>query len=700
MADTIPKSRVFYRIADGRVLSVKQLLLSDSAPPEIQAKVKRVPLTRSQVMSREGLDPRVYAFITVYTSVVLERETRPLRVIDSTVAPPSSALESVPLPQPPLADPALTGDVVGIPGTDPVQGAIILDISLDTDLTSGTKLLGRVAKYLVQVPDPATAAAAAGRGDLAILVVERATEAVKQHVKVPWITVEMHGTSATITEYSKKLKVSVVSDVRNWGTCVGVFGVDNTVNARKETSNLPGLLKVLEVSDNHFSSDQCERNGLVRYTIETKTEEVVTPNGIVRQPVTRRYLAWQPPETDVVGQRVDVSSATGGIECDFSLRCSYDADDGAGGVLRKDLKLSVHVNADLLPSVANDEQVSVQTTFRKTPDGRPVLGDTTVSSTVDLTTLPAWSLLEGHPDAPTLGEPAPHGQVVLNNVDDQGLSYWHRADRPTFPGRTYPTAVFERWFITPAPPDPNALGDQILQKESAADDHSFDIWIVSVPSSNLVAFLNQIGVLRPYSRDPQAPDEKVYPYKDATPQDISTDPPTLASDRVLESLDDYARNGAQIYPDPVAGIPWKRTVQELYYFFVIRVDDNREITIQPTQRFSGQSRFANGQLDPIDHVVEFPLTSHLSGTGQADDPEDVPPPSGQPIPIAPENARTALPLPGLTQSLILVYPRRYAPSKATGPQDALVELGRKCGDQPPDPLEQADLAAQARKATI
>lgn len=697
MADTLPKTRVFHRLSDRRATSTKQLALFELLDPTTQrTQLGREPLTRSQVMSRELQDPSQIGFATFYTSALADRTVRRLRVVDAVVdppPPPPQGYGEVALPDQPHAAPDQVGRPVGIPRAEgsPLYG-VVVDVSLDLDLASGTTMKGRVVRFLVEVPDPIQAQGATGRGDLALLIVERATEVVKQDLKVKWL-VQTVASGGVPVEYGNKVKVKGISDVRNWGSAVALIPIDNTVNARLATTNLGGgIVKINEISDNHFSSDQAGKNGAIVLEVRSTTAESGAP-------IRQYLLSWQPPEGTKPGATVDVSSATGGLECSFTLRCTVDAPDGSGGTFPKDVKIGILVNADLFPYEGASEAVVVSTTFQKTPDGRPILGVTSVPPDANLAVEPAWTLIDGHPDAPFIDQSAPSlssGRKPLGNVDDQGLSYWHRVDRPVFAGRSYPTAVFERWYVVPTPSDLAAASesDQILQKESAALDHSFDIWIVALPMKELVAFLKQTGALRPFSTEPTGPDEKVYPYKEATPQDLRVNPPTLMADKLLGQLDKVYG-----FVPPIGEIPWIRRTDQLYYIFVVRVDDRAEMTVDPTRRFRGQSRFDLGPLDPPASIVEFPVATHVSGTGEADtglEPEDPGPPSGIPIPHPVEPARVATKLPGQTQSLLVIYPRRYAPSKATGADDALKNLGQTCGGQPRDPLEEADLVAQVR----
>ena len=126
------------------------------------------------------------------------------------------------------------------------------------------------------------------------------------------------------------------------------------------------------------------------------------------------------------------------------------------------------------------------------------------------------------------------------------------------------------------------------------------------------------------------------------------------------------------------GCPWRQLPREfpawsaVYYYFVMNQSDVTGIITSPSASFVGRARFADG---PLSEVLTYPVTTQLSGTG--------------------ENKPA-----GLTQTLLMIYPRRQVPSVAGGPQDALEELSRTCGGKSNlSPAEQQDMLDEVARLT-
>ena len=720
--DTLPKARLFYALDSRRVSGTKTLLLSELLPEESMQLLKRQPFTRAEVMSRETIDPTTSDFVVSYTNIVSGRKSGSFRVVDeiipypgepvpagvhvgTTDSPPKAVPDDYDFPEVPEA-PYAWPEVVGLKGVINDSGTLkpvmVLDGVLDIDVPPGRLVVQLAQKKAEQTAPPQ---------ELTLIAVERDAQVEYTRVEVPMI---VKVGPKHIVEYPRSFSIRVkdISKLMQYGKVVALSPINNTVSAhRRGTSDvLAGILDFTEVSGNHLPSSQVGREGQIKLVVQTKNEPVTTtdPDTGVQtttvKPVTRQYLSYNPPEmpVDQYGPPVDVSASTTGLECEFALRAAYDADDGEGGTFVKDLKLVVKVDATAFPLTAlGVAEVEVRAQFWKTPDGRPILGkSTTIGVRTTAKTItetgaageilfdPGVSLLNGLPgwntDEILNGQPT--GASVPIPVDDQGLYLWHDPEDPLRGGlRTYPTAVFEQWFRDLL----DDSGEIILQKEP--EDKNLPIWIVPAGTDQLDAFLQDQAGLRPFSREPDEPDFKSYPYRNGTPRDMTFDPEKLISDVELAQLatgieQDYEVpiqnpevhekpvhiHETAIFPLPKDDIPWIRKPSAVYYYFVMNQSDVTGIITSPSASFVGRARFADG---PLSEVLTYPVTTQLSGTG--------------------ENKPA-----GLTQTLLMIYPRRQVPSVAGGPQDALEELSRTCGGKSNlSPAEQQDMLDEVARLT-
>lgn len=692
---SLPQARAFYQLADGRVSYTKTLLLSEGLNTQSMQLLGRAPFTRTEVLSRELQDPTEINFGTFLINILSGRKSRSLRVVDG-IAPygdqsvpsdfpvvpvanvPPAAPDNYTFPDVP-EQPYDWPSVVGIKGVIAEDGSLkpvmVLDSIVDTDLPAHAKLV-------VQLADQNAAQSTLGQ-ELMVLVIERDSQVAYTNYKAPLVVKTGPNQFVRYTDLFK-IKVPDISTLTNFGKAVSLTPLNNTVSAHRRGTGtgLLGVISFSEVSDNHFPSAQAGRTGRIRFRVQTQDEQVQVADPVTgaitveTRPVTRQFLSYSAPEMPdgLYGTEVDVSSATGGLQCDFALRASYDADDGEGGTFPKDLKLVIKVSTDLYPSVSDgqDGEVEIRSSFWKTPDGRPLLGSQT--STLSYPNGPGtmasidqsfFKVLDGLPGwiYDELVATSTDGVTITLPVDDQGLYLWNDPSDPERGGlRTYPTASFEAWFR-----DTLDTGEVILQKESA--DKNVPIWIVAEPTPEFDTFIQDAANLRPQAVQPEDPDFKVYPYRMGTPRDLTVDPEQIMNDVDLHTLN------KSMDPDlapPIQGVKWIKDPDSIYFFFVLNQSDCAGIVIAPTSHFKGRGRFGDGDLSD---VLDYPMTTQLSGTGE-------------PKP------------PGLTQTILVIYPRPQVPSKASGPQDALDELARTCGGTSAlTPDQQADLLDQVDRLT-
>lgn len=685
----LPRVRVFYELATARVLATKAFRLAELLPGAL------IP-TDTEILSRERYDPAEVSLVEVFSNIVSEKSPRVLRVVsqsvlteisDSSITPPVTPFIS------PLANHTAKYKEKGVE-----KDVVILDAALVKQESAPAEVnpfhpvtpQAPTARDLlvIEVKDP-TAIEDNPPKPLSVLVVERTTIVLGQDVNL-----ERLGVDATDALVVVVPSVEVtVSKPTNEGYVVGAFPINNSVSARKVTENIAGIVKVVEASNNTNSSDQEGRNGMIRWT------------RVVSHGTSVFFLAWKPPEAVEFGLPVEVKSPDLGT-CTFVLLNVRDVVNPANGETSvKEVSLTVEVDASFFPTdlVTLDEEIVIKSAFRKTFDGRTILGDdryvlpaleegTLTNPNVDLFNVPTFDLLDpfGIGTKGSLFDPVTRKTTLILNVDQQGRYLWYDPEKPIPDGRKERTAIFERRFPEAVPlTDIPRIQNEVLEED-------FPVWLLLVPNRELLLYLQELRVLRPFTRDPEAPDSKTYPYQAVTPIDLRTNPEVLLPDELLAHLsNEIIINGGGSIGHPVSNVvefmrsqrlPFFIDTHHLYYFFVIESESLNGFTIS-------QNKFMAGTAPGDPTVADRPLSTFLTNTESGTTIVATIPiiisfgPFGE---VFGEYTVTQTQVPSPGESvLIFVYPREFHRDKSKTEQ-RLNELAQSC-DEERSPMETADM---------
>lgn len=596
--------------------------------------------TRTEILSEVGLDPQDNDFILVEAEKASGLDPRLLRVIEASGLTPASGASSLPIGLPD----GTKGQITEKGRKRPV---VVITKSLDTDL--------KTPRLLVQVIDPTLPSEPQNKKRF-ILPVERTAVAVKTDkihhhyliedppgVIAPLYSVSTIGGSRRVRgdvniSNTPKAKI-VVSGLRNEGLFLSPIPVENSTSARRITDPIqnPGISKIGDVSSNTWPSDQMDppRDGEILST-QIMVEQVDEKTGKV-QKVPRHQLQWKPPEMTTFGLPVVIEEMPG-KEQKVTLYATYDIPviDSAtrkptGVMTIKELKLDVMVVSNQIPPRSGVvEKIVVRSTYHKTPDGRPLLGQYTVreippnpvlpGGALPLEGMPSYGMLASHPVFRTgveqLGLKVPVQELP---VDDQGLFLWHDTAHPTPAGRENPTAVFQRRYVVHEKGED--VGYEFLDEVDVIQiegvDENLPIWIIPKPTDQLLGALRTDSGLRPYSTDTSQPDFKIWPYQQLSPINIGVIPEVLASDSVMRQVPEKRLEQGKPAV-PVSGIPFVRSLEEVYFFFVVDEDFMKTTPrIDPTRILRALERIEDGTVVSKNGPSDAPLGSFTTNTDDA-----------------------------------------------------------------------------------
>lgn len=570
------------RAVERRREEVNQRLqdLRDSAPP--------LQLTRQEVLSQENLDPTEYNFILVEAALAVEKTPRVLRVVtqEDVVLDVEEGQEDS-IPSPPYSSDFIIGRTGNIVENGLDKPVVVLALSLDTDIL--------IPLLLVEVVDPTVPSDPEEEKRLFIIPIERIAVTVAEKKVSQHLVVESpDGVAALFNVGGKDTQLYLgpkgqiqIAELRNEGMLVSIVPVENSGTARKATFTLPGIIRIDDFTENTLSSAQVGRNGRIVMTSALVTEEIVDPETCEKTvaEVVRPQLAWQPPEAEEAGPPVTVTDTGGEQKLElYSVIEVVPVDPFTGldgEMFIKEMRLDVTVDLSKFTSeLTGEEEISVRTTWTKTPDGRPIFGRFGAQSIAEL---PTGSFLRSHPG---IGLQLTGAGKRFTGVDDRGRFMWYDPDDPIPLGREAATSLFERRVVTKE--EGAALGfinlDEVsvVNVEGATDDDigTHPIWFVPSPTPNLIAVVEETGVLRPYSSDLGSPDFKKWPYTTASARAINKNPERLASDEIQRRIPTMRLSGGHPpYPsasgdngNPEAEVPFVRSTDEIYYFLVVDED--------------------------------------------------------------------------------------------------------------------------------
>ena len=686
-----PKVRVFYELDTARAVETKALKLQEYVTSSMLPSGTADPFplgtpARSEVLSGAKRDPQTYNFITVLSSAIADDTFRTLRVIaPGYLVKDTKNLVGLPdIANPTPKPPPFTGDISKLVGSSSnvvekgsVKPVKVLTVSTDADI--------KPPLLLVHVDDPQAQAEQEQQKTKYILIVERTEIVVVPEVNWPKYKVyeRSPGDFDILGQFKDRFKI-LIADALQIGPVVRVIQVNNTAGAKiVDATQNPGIVEVLEVSENHNSSNQEGKYGKIGVSrlIDPVTKE------------KRFFMQWKPPESDDYGLPVEIGG-TGTSICPFTMKCLVDVDNpSTGGTFTKELRIRVNVQSSkLVDSEFVESWVNITTVFDKTYDGRPIFGNFMIDVPPDKPfeeVMPSIQVIQPITSILEPEEQGPNGPVRQLNVDDQGLFLYYSPDRPIPAGRTTPSAVFQRRFtdqgvISGEDQDGNIqVEDTKVLKKIVLPEKSHPIWLVASPTEKFITYAQEKGALRPYSKQPDSPDSLVYPYRWATPVNFATDPETIPSDETLLLFPESA--GYAIARDPLElifpyqnrlqhfRVPYVRLTDQIYFFFVIEDDILKELKINPSE--IAYECLEQGE-DPADIDTTFrdrPISSHLTTSGS--------------VQFSPGQAY----IPNTAESvLILAYPQEQRAGQ-NALADRMQELAESCESQPRSDLEELDV---------